>query len=164
MTDAGDIDRFWSTARNQTRINPVPGYLGSYAAEAVPPPTWSFGGSPEQADALLELVLDGTKTATASALWDYEHEGEPLPQVGSLSILLDAAGHPRGLIETTHVSVTPFDEVDGEHAHLEGEGNRSLTFWRAGHEKFFSTYAAHDRGFSPVMPVVLERFRVLYPR
>ncbi|MGA8987340.1 ASCH domain-containing protein [Aeromicrobium sp.] len=164
MTSGDELDQFWAAARHQTRINPVPGYLGTYSAEAVAPPAWAFGGSPEQADELLALVLDGTKTASASALWDYEHDDEQVPRVGDLSIVLDGAGHPRGLIETTHVDVKPFDEVDAEHAHLEGEGDRSLAFWRAGHEQFFSTHAAHDRGFSASMPVVLERFRVLYPR
>ncbi|MFI5426937.1 ASCH domain-containing protein [Aeromicrobium sp. UC242_57] len=113
---------------------------------------------------MLTLVLDGTKTATASAQWDYEHEGEPIPRVGDLSILLDGAEHPRALIEVTHVDVRPFDEVDAEHAHLEGEGDRSLEHWRTVHERFFADHASHDRGFSPSMPVVLERFRVLYPR
>ncbi|AXT85980.1 ASCH domain-containing protein [Aeromicrobium sp. A1-2] len=164
MTDAEDIDLFWAAARHQTRTNPVPGYLGSYAGDAVAPPAWSFGGSPEQADELLGLVLDGTKTATASALWDYEHDDEPIPRVGDLSIVLDGADHPRGLLETTHVDVVPFDQVDAEHADLEGEGDRTLDYWRECHEQFFRTHASHTRGFSPTMPVVLERFRVLYPR
>ena len=69
------------------------------------------GRTPEQADALLALVLDGTKTATASALADYEATGEPLPEVGTLGILLDGAGHPRALIETTEVGVVAFGEV-----------------------------------------------------
>ncbi len=126
----------------------------------MPPPAWAFGGSSEEADELLQLVLEGTKTATASALWDYEAEGEALPEVGSLSILLDGQGHPRALINTTAVAVAPFDEVDEEHARLEGEGDRSLGHWRAAHERFFSQVSS--RGFEPDMPVVLERFAVIY--
>ena len=49
----------------------------------VPPAAWSFGATPEQADELLDLVLDGTKTATASALWDYDADDEPLPEAGA---------------------------------------------------------------------------------
>ena len=56
----------------------------------------------------------------------------------------------------------PFDEVDEEHAYLEGEGDRSLEYWREVHERFFTENATHDRGFAPDMPVVLERFRVVY--
>ena len=69
-TDGTAIDQFWAAARHQTRTNPVPGYLGSYSGEALAPPAWSFGADAEQADALLALVLDGTKTATAGAAND----------------------------------------------------------------------------------------------
>ena len=164
-TDAAEeLDRFWESARHQTRTNPVPGYLGTYAGEALPPPAWAFGGTAEQADDLLSLVLAGTKTATAGALWDYETEDEALPQVGDLHIILDGAEHPRALIETMSVEVVPFDEVDAEHAQLEGEGDLSQEFWRDVHQRFFTEFATHDKGFSESMPVVLERFRVLYPR
>jgi uncharacterized protein YhfF len=161
---ADEIDAFWTVARHQTRANPVPGYLGTYSAEALPPPAWAFGATPAQADELLTLVLAGTKTATAGALWDYEHEDEQLPRVGDLAILLDGSGHPRALVEVTRVDVVPFEDVDDEHARLEGEGDGSLAHWRVVHERFFTDHATHDHGFSLSMPVVLERFRVLYPR
>ena len=112
---------------------------------------------------LLALVLDGTKTGTAGALWDYEAEGEPIAEVGSLWIILDGSARPRALIETTAVAVVPFDQVDAEHARSEGEDDLSLASWRRIHEDFFRSHASHDRGFQPDMPVVCERFRVLYP-
>ena len=161
---AEQIDAFWSVARHHTRANPVPGYLGTYAGEALAPPAWAFGATEQQADELIALVLDGTKTATAGALWDYEAGDEQLPRVGDLAILLDGSEHPRALVEVMQVDVVPFEEVDAEHARLEGEGDRSLEHWRLVHERFFTDHATHDRGFSPTMPVVLERFRVLYPR
>ena len=154
------IEAFWELARFHARLNSAPTYFGPTTLEVVPPPAWAFGDSTVEADELLRLVLDGTKTATASALWDYEVEGEALPEVGSLSILLDGRGHPRALITTTDVEVVPFDEVDDEHAHLEGEGDRTLDHWRAAHERFFRTTSS--RGFEPDMPVVLERFQVVY--
>ena len=60
------------------------------------------------------------------------------------------------------VEVVPFDEVDEEHAYLEGEGDRSLEYWREVHERFFTEHATHDRGFATDMPIVCERFRVAY--
>ncbi len=160
--DEAAVERFWTMARSQARITAMPGYFGPGTLEVLAPPAWSFGGSAEEADVLLDLVLEGTKTATSGALWDYEHEGEPLPELGTLSILLDGEGTPRALIEATEVAVVPFDEVSEEHAFLEGEGDRSLAQWREVHERFFVDIATHDRGFAPDMPVVLERFHVLY--
>ncbi|MBD8606688.1 ASCH domain-containing protein [Aeromicrobium sp. CFBP 8757] len=161
---AEEIDAFWTAARHQTRTNPVPGYLGTYSAEALAPPAWAFGATPEHAEELLALVLAGTKTATSSALWDFEHDGEPMPQVGDLAIILDGEERPRALIEIVRVDVVPFDEVDAEHAHLEGEGDRSYEYWRDVHQRYFDLHSTNGRGFSPSMPVVLERFRLLYPR
>ncbi len=161
---AEQLDAFWTVARHQTRTNPVPGYLGTFSGEALSPPAWAFGATPAQADELLALVLDGTKTATASAQWEYEHEDERMPSVGDLAIVLDGSEHPRALIEVMSVDVVPFAEVDAEHAFLEGEGDRSLDHWRTVHERFFTEHASHDRGFDPSMPIVLERFQVMYPR
>lgn len=156
------IAAFWEIAKRRGRLTLIPGYFGPTPEESLPPPAWSFGATPVHADELLGLVLDGTKTATASARWDYEAEDESLPEVGTLGIVLDSAGVPRALIVTTDVRVVAFDEVDAEHARLEGEGDRSLEHWRAEHERFFTEHAAHEHGFSRDMPVVLERFEVVY--
>lgn len=148
--DRPSVESFWQSCRAA-----VPG-LPEAAPEA-----WAFGGTPEQADELLALVLTGTKTATASSLRDYEHEGEDLPAVGQLGIVLDGADVPRALIEVTAVTTTPFDQVTSEHAVAEGEGDRSLAYWRQEHERFWREHSADPRGFTPDMPVVCERFRLL---
>jgi uncharacterized protein YhfF len=161
---AEQIDAFWSVARHQVRPDPVPSHPGTSSDEVPAPPAWRFGATPEHADNLLALVLAGTKTAMSTALWDFEHEHEPLPQVGDLAIILDGRGHPAALIEIVRVDVMPFDQVDAEHAHLEGEGDRSFEHWRDVHQRYFGVHSTNGRGFSPSMPVVLERFRLLHPR
>lgn len=157
--DESEVESYWIRARSQARLTSLPGYLPQNTIEMVPPPAWSFGRTPEEADLLLSLVLDGRKTATASALRDYETDGEALPEAGTLGILLDGAGHPRALIETTEVEVVPFDQVSVEHASAEGEGDGSLAAWRQTHEAFFRAGGAE---VTPDLPVVLERFRVLH--
>ncbi len=127
------------------------------------PDAWAFGDHAELADELLALVLAGTKTATASALWEIEADGDPVPRTGDLSILLDGAGHPHAVIRTTQVRVVPFIDVDAEHAYLEGEGDRSLAHWRTAHELYFRRSASDERAYDPAMPIVLERFELLYP-
>src|SRR5690349_15137404 len=100
MRDTGEktpVEAFWELARFHAKLNVAPTYFGPTTLEVVPPPAWAFGGTPEQADELLALVLDGTKTATAGALWDYEADDWPIPSVGDLSIILDGHEHPRAL-------------------------------------------------------------------
>lgn len=166
MTDdehARAIDEFWQVARVRARQSSLGGVLSETPLSAVPPPAWRFGDSPELADELLALVLTGTKTATASLLWEYEDAGEPVPAVGELSIVLDGAGAPRALVRTTSVETVPFEEVTAEHAYLEGEGSRTLREWRADHERFWRRTMPAGREFAPDVPVVCERFRVLHP-
>jgi uncharacterized protein YhfF len=156
------IDSFWQVARMRAKLNPTGYYTGERPLGSLRPPAWAFGATPEQADELLAHVLSGTKTATAGALWDYEADGEELPTPGTLGIVTDGRGAPHVLVVTTQVDIVPFDEVSAEHAHLEGEGDRSLAIWREMHERFFTDQAVHSRGFSRDMPVVLQRFAVLY--
>ena len=129
------------------------GLRGSYEA-------WAFGGAPDQ---LAELVMTGVKTATCSALALYEQEQEELPQAGDYSVILDAAGHAVCIIRTTRVYLAPFDQVSERHAYLEGEGDRSLAYWRQVHEEFFTEElkAAH-LAFDEKMQLVCEEFEVVY--
>lgn len=163
-TGAGDVVRFWESARGRAGLGRLAVITGSGAA-VVPPPTWSFGSSPQEADELLALVLAGTKTATASAHWLYDAQGEALPHVGALSIILDGEGRPRALVRTTAVEVAPFDQVDADHAAAEGEGDLTLAHWRRVHEDFFAAeLAAAGRPFRHDLGVVLERLELLHPR
>lgn len=151
MTDADLVKAFWDRAR--TAVPGLPATL---------PGAWAFGATKQHADELLGLVLAGTKTGTASSLWDIEAESEPMPQLGEFSIILDGEGKPRVVIETYSLRMVPFNEVDAEHAYSEGEGDRSLEDWRAGHERFWRNHSVSPRGFAPDMPIIAERFRVIY--
>ncbi len=124
---------------------------------------WQFGIGPEQGDRLVDCVLRGTKRATAGALVAYEHEGEPLPVCGDLSVVTDGSGAARCVIRTTAVDVVPFGQVGADHAFAEGEGDRSLRQWRAAHWDFFSQELA-AWGLTPArdMLVVRERFELLF--
>ena len=161
---SADVAAFWDDVKHHAHLSAAPGYFGASPLEALQPPAFSFGDSPEQSDELLELILEGAKTATAGAAWDYEAADEPLPSIGTLGIVLDGSGHPRALIVTTAVEVKPFDQVDADFARAEGEGDGSLDYWREEHRRFFSSVAVHDRGFSEDMPVVLERFELIWPK
>ncbi len=125
---------------------------------------FDFGDSPEMADELAALVVDGPKRATAGLLVDYEQEGELLPEVGIHSVVVDGRGDPACVLRTTQVELKPFSKVDAEFAWDEGEGDRSLESWLAGHRAYFSRdLARHGLRFSDDMLVVLERFELAWP-
>ena len=127
-----------------------------YVAEA-------WGDSPHLADELGALIVDGIKTATCSALWEYEAEASALPEVGSKTIVLDGNNNPLCIVETTEVAVRPYNEVDARFAYEEGEGDRSLEYWRDAHWRFFSrTLPTIGKDPNMDMPLVCERFRVIY--
>ncbi|CAL8980159.1 hypothetical protein CELL_03437 [Cellulomonas sp. T2.31MG-18] len=153
---------FWQAAQAHLGLGRMDVVMGPGDRDLVAPPVWSFGDSPQLADELLELVLAGRKTATAGALGDYEAAGEALPQVGDVSIVTDGSGAPRVVLRATQVDVVPFDEVGAEHAALEGEGDRSLEQWRRDHEAVWRRRLPAEP-FDPRMPMVLERFEVVYP-
>lgn len=122
---------------------------------------WAFGGAPDE---LAELVLNGIKTATASAYPLYEQEQEPLPQVGEYNVILNAKDEAVCIIETTKVYVVPFRKVSADHAYREGENDRSLDSWRAVHRDFFTEeMTAAGLTFDEDMPVVCEEFLRVYP-
>lgn len=151
-SDSAQLAAFWHTVRAEHPELP----------DAVPD-AWAFGATADHADSLLALVLDGVKTGTASAVWDYEATGDRLPVEGELSIILDGTGAPRAVIETTSIRIVPFDEVDAAHAFAEGEGDRTLEYWRAAHERYWRAHSENDRGFAADMPVVCELFRLVHP-
>lgn len=123
---------------------------------------WAFGDSKEDADELATLVLEETKTATSSSYSLYGNN-EPLPYVGLHNIILDGTGKAVAIIETTSVEIVPFDEVTEGHAYLEGEGDRSLSHWRAVHKAFFTRELSEkNQDFDHKMLVVCEGFKLIF--
>ncbi len=122
-----------------------------------------FGDSPELSRSLIALIRAGGKRAGASLLWGHEHDGEPVPAVGDIGIVLDDTDEPALVTRVTSVEVCPFDQVTPEFAALEGEGDLSLSWWRDAHWAFFSREcAAIGRVPHESMPVVCAAFEVLH--
>lgn len=142
------VEKFWRAFVEATGVD------GPYMATA-------FGNDPEMADSLGSLVRDGVKRATTSLLsWYQGDDGEPMPKVGDLGVVLDGRDEPIAVIRTVMVEVRPFGEVDETFARIEGEGDGSLAYWRDTHVNYFASEG------SPVdeeTPVVLESFKLIWP-
>jgi len=134
-----------------------PYHTKTYVAEG-------WGDGPEMADELGALIAQGVKTATCSALWEWGAEGNPIPDEGYITIALDGRGEPFCIVETIEISIHKYNEVDADFAREEGEGDLSLNYWRKAHENYFSRVLRKiGKEFSEEMPLVCERFQVIYP-
>ncbi len=100
------IDIFWSQYCQYAGVTgPAPG-------------TTCFGDNAQMQTSLCQLVLSGSKRATASLACFYGPGGDPMPMAGELAIVLDGAGDPRGIIEITSVERIAFNAVDARFALL----------------------------------------------
>ncbi len=150
-----NLSNFWDEycVFQSTRGEPIP---EKYEA-------WHFCDVEASANSLAELVYIGQKTATASLAWSYEADGESIPKEGELSVITLWDETPVCIIETTECKVIPFLEVPASFAYDEGEGDRSLQHWRKVHLDYFTKECGKiGRTHSPLMPVVCERFKVVY--
>ena len=80
-------------------------------------------------------------------------------------MVTDWNGIPVCIIEITSVTKCKYNEVTAEFAALEGEGDKSLAWWRKAHWSFFSK-ECEELNISPseVMLLVLEEFETVYPQ
>jgi len=121
------IKEFWQEFLTTTNKDNTTNYIESF----------HFDLTEEVANGLLELVLSGVKQATASSLLAYECKAEQIPQIGDYSIVTDWSGNPRCIIETTNISILPFNEITFDICRREGEDD-TLESWQRSHRRFFA--------------------------
>ncbi|KQV15659.1 MULTISPECIES: ASCH domain-containing protein [unclassified Kitasatospora] len=119
-------------------------------------------------DQLVAAILSGAKTTTSALVASYEYDGEPLPEAGTRSAVIDSAGRRVAAIELTEVRVVRLADIDLRHAVDEGEGDESVAQWRAGHEEFWHSPEIRaelgaDFTVDDDTLVVVKRFRLLSP-
>ena len=119
---------------------------------------WQFG---IDNDKLIELVLKGQKRATTSLYNEYIKEQEPLPKKGEKSIIQYSNNKDACLIVIEKVIITQFKNITEELAFIEGEGDKSLKYYKDEHTKIFKEI---DKSFSEESKVVFEIFKVLKKR
>jgi uncharacterized protein YhfF len=118
---------------------------------------------------LVDLVLAGTKRATAGLLVEFELDGETVPVAGMREAVIGADGRFVGVIETTECRVLRMADVDDDFARDEGEGFADAAEWRAAHEGYFGSHLEElrdrlgDPGWSldDDTRIVCQRFRLV---
>jgi uncharacterized protein YhfF len=118
-------------------------------------------------DQLVAAIVAGEKTTATGLIAEYQREDEPLPVPGLRQVVVDSAGRPVAVIETTAVRVVRLADVDLNHALGEGEGYASVAEWRASHEQFWHSAEMRQALGDPAFTVgdetlvVAEEFRLV---
>ncbi len=98
----------------------------------------TFGDSEQLAHDLVELVLHGPKRATAGLGLTVDQLPHTAAVPDGYSVVTEFDGTPRAVIRTSGLERRKFSDVDAEFAWDEGEGDRTLDDWKAGHWSYFS--------------------------
>lgn len=124
--------------------------------------SWYFCDNEKCANELCELVIKGIKRGTASLLFWYEKDKEPLPEAGEFSVVTNWDGIAKCVIRAVKITIIKFRDVDEKMAAIEGEGDGSLEYWRKAHISFF-TRELKEAGmnFSEEMEIVFEEFELV---
>lgn len=118
---------------------------------------WHLGKDKKQANKLFKLVLKGKKVATS-----YLYKQNEKLIIGDYSILTNWNKSKQLLIKTTDINVVPFNKVTKQHARAEGEGTKSLRYWRKVHKELFTEELKEKNiTFTEDMQIVCEIFRIV---
>jgi uncharacterized protein YhfF len=140
----------------------VEAMLGGWSPPTHDLDVFYFGDTPELAAALAHLVMKGVKRGTTGWLAAARAEGVVVPHVGMVSIVTDGFGHALCAIRTEQIEQLRFADVGERLAWIEGEGERTLADWRAGHQSYFRREATRlGLTFNEDEIVFFEHFRLL---
>lgn len=102
-----------------------------------------FGTPGRSRETLVNLVLYGSKRATAGLAHDYVKEGEEIEHVGELLAMVDNDGVHVGTLRVTRVDIVRFADVPDEFALAEAEGDLNAADFRASHTAYWTSVGEH---------------------
>ena len=153
MNARSDIEKFW---------NRFPSSNPDYSTKTIPP-HYYFCDNKKDADECADLVVKDIKKATATSLWYFEQHNEVSPKAGDLAIVTDWIGNPKAIIKTTKIEHVAFNQITAEFAEIEGEGDKSLKYWKEVHQAYYEREMEnYSDEFDENMIIVCEHFRRIY--
>lgn len=124
-----------------------------------------FGDNQKDANILADLVCKDIKKATSHSLLGLQLRNEKLPKIDDFFVVTDWSGKAKCIIRTTSVKLIPFFAIHSEHARLEGEGDKSLEYWKKAHWEYYTRELAEfERTPRESMIIVFERFEKVFKR
>jgi len=127
------------------------------------PEIYYFCDNEKDANECADLVVRKIKRATATSHWWFKKHNEPLTKKGNQAIITDWDGKPKAIIETIKVISTPYNEITSEFAETEGEGDKSLNYWKRVHKAYYEReMKPFNESFDENMIIICEYFRTIY--
>lgn len=136
-------------------------YLDKHLEDAFveAPKTIHFCDNEKDANECLELVLKNVKKATSPSLLGLQLRNEPLPKIGDFLVITDWDGKAKCIVKTTTVKLKPMFSIDEAYAQKEGEGDKSLAYWKKTHWDYYTRELAEfNREPRESMIVVCQEF------
>jgi uncharacterized protein YhfF len=125
-------------------------------------PSRRIGRTANLCERLTGYILAREKTGVFSQPEDFP-DGR-LPKAGDCAVLVNFKDEPRCLIRYDECTVLPFSAVGPEHVAVETAALRDVAAWRRLHRDYWEpVFAARGEAFTDDLPMVFQRFTVLYP-
>jgi uncharacterized protein YhfF len=147
------LDAFWSDAQAA-----VPGLGDDYEVR------W-FGIDAKTTDGIFNHIRTDNKHGTFTLPWLLEKTGQPVTKVGTLITLIAYDGRPTMVLRITGNETVPFGAIDERITGLDGPPVRDVKVWKPVHRDFWNgELKKHGLAVSDDMPVLVERFALVYPK
>ena len=150
--DQGPIDDFWNQA-----VNFIPTLSGDHQVR-------SLGIDEETTGLIINFIKAGEKVGTFSLPWVMTAENLPMSYKGLPIILLSFDGKPELVVQLTKVFETSFGEIDSGVTCIDGPPVRDPDVWIPLHQDYWNgMLAEYGKACSDDMPVLVEKFKLVYP-
>jgi len=127
------------------------------------PESFYFCDNKIDADKCAELVINGVKQATASSIWSFKVNNENLPEIGDLNIITNWNKIPKAIIKTTKTEIIKYKDITAQFAYIEGEGDRSLSYWKKVHKNYYSREMKGSKEkFTQDLLILCQYFKTIY--
>ncbi|WP_298474688.1 ASCH domain-containing protein [uncultured Maribacter sp.] len=142
-------------------------YLDKHLEDAFheAPKAIHFCDNEKDANTCAKLVTSGIKKATTDSLIGIQNRNEKLPKIGDFTVITNWEGEAQCIVETTKVTLRPFFSIDEAYASKEGEGDKSLDYWKKVHWDYYTReFEDFNRKPSESMIVVCHEFELVFKR
>lgn len=145
--------KYWKTFQTQN-----PEYVNNSE-----PSSYYYCDNKQDADECAELVAKKIKQATSTSVWWFKKHNEEFPKIGDLAIVTNWDGEPKAIVKTTKVEIVKWKDITAEYAFVEGEGDKSLAYWKKAHLEYY-TKEMKEYGEYPNedMEIVCEYFESIF--